>query len=353
MSNDTAGPAPHLGSKDIERFLEVGARAFLDSDPMAKDAKRQEAMIVGWRREAYILFEMPLGNDASRPLRQNRLCVIRYMSNGRACAFEANVLDWRVDKSYPVFRVSWPHEIRYMNLRRHPRIATDLLCEASINNRTNVWGNLLDISLGGCRFYVPVAVRRDARIAVSFTLPNGVELGGVAAEVRHTYLSREGMGVGAQCDFSRLADGHRRALEFFIQTTVERQGAQGVTAPRVLFLDRNREQVAAIEPFLKRRRVDVLVASELIEGIGWLQVSGPAAMFINAEQGEMSALDVCRLIKNTATFKNMPVVIYGGNDPLLKQLATSAGAMGYFPNLSDDEALLHEVIDEATKAALV
>lgn len=342
-----------LGSKDITRFLRVGTRAFLDSDPSATESKRQESMLVGWRKDAYILFEMPLAGEQSRPLRQNRLCVNRFMLDGRACAFESHILDWRVDKSYPIYRVSWPQEVRYVNLRRHERIKTDLLCEVNLNNRTSVWGNLLDISMGGCRFYVPVAVRRDVKLTVSMTLPNGVEMSNLRAEVCHTYQEREGMGVGVQCDYSRLDDSVRRALEFFVRTTVERQGSQAQAMPRVLFIDSNPAKVASIEPFFRQRSMEVLVATELVEGIGWLQMAGPAAMFISAEQGEMSALDLCRLVKNTITFKKLPVVIYGGDDPLLKQRATSAGAMGYFPNLGDDEQLLRDVIDEATKSALV
>ncbi|HOT49765.1 MAG TPA: flagellar brake domain-containing protein, partial [Candidatus Hydrogenedentes bacterium] len=112
--------------QDFEPYLQVGCPVAFHSDPFVKDAPRYSSVIRGWRRLSYVLVDRPRIGPHFAAIRENQPCVIRFVRDGKACAFDSLVLDWDTRMHNAYCRVEWPREFKVVVFRRFERVKVEL-----------------------------------------------------------------------------------------------------------------------------------------------------------------------------------------------------------------------------------
>ncbi|MCC6699173.1 MAG: hypothetical protein IT365_26345, partial [Candidatus Hydrogenedentes bacterium] len=86
-----------------------------------------------------------------------------------------------------------------------------------------------------------------------------------------------------------------------------------------------------------------------VDGFFWLRLSRPAVLLAGANQDAISGADVCRIVRATRQFKNLPVIVYGG-DAAAERNVRDAGADMYFASTREAKPII-AAVKEAIEAA--
>ena len=317
---------------DIERFLEVGSILILHTDPNRKDGPRYKTILRGWRKGAHMLMDRPkteMGMFVA--LQEGQTCVFRFLYQGLACAFDAMILDWDTRRSNPYLRVQYPQEIQYLQFRKFERVQVQ--CEASVTyaNGTRATAEVRDVSIGGCGIFVTGAPPEDVkRLVLSFTLPDGVQVDAVRSVMRSVRDVSGGHVLGLEFEASqeRVQDD----ISFYVSTTLSREKAGGMPTSPVLIVDGDTDQTARLRRNLERQNIDVFAAATSIDGICRLRTVNPRVLLVSGGMADFPAADLCRLIIDSGEFKQLHVIVYGGDPEGLQDAARTRGIHRYFPS---------------------
>lgn len=104
-----------------------------------------------------------------------------------------------------------PYQPGAVERRQHPRYRCQLSAEIHIQNGPSFWGNLADLSVGGC--YVEMPLPLEMRTNLKMALWLGQDRVWVEGEVAHT---TPGFGVGVR--FMELADADRERIRIFLDS---------------------------------------------------------------------------------------------------------------------------------------
>lgn len=317
--------------KDIERFLEVGSILILHTDPNRKDGPRHKTVLRGWRRGGHLLLDRPktdMGMFVA--LQEGQTCVFRFLYQGLACAFDAMILDWDTRRSNPYLRVQYPQEIQYLQFRKFERVQVQ--CEAAVTYPagTRATAEVRDVSIGGCGLFVAAAPPEDMkRVVLSFTLPDGVQVEAVRAVVRSARPIQGGylLGLEFESDQERVQDD----ISFFVSTTLSREKAGGMPVSPVLILDNDANETARLRRNLERQNIDVFAAATSIDGICRLRTVNPRVLLVSGAMTDFPAADLCRLVIDSGEFKQLHVLVYGGDPRVFEDGVKARGVHRYFP----------------------
>ncbi len=104
-----------------------------------------------------------------------------------------------------------PYQPGTVERRKTPRYRCQLSLEVHIQNGANFWGNLSDLSLGGC--YVEMAIPLEAATRVKVGMWLGQDRVWAEGEVAHT---TRGFGIGIR--FTRIADSDRERIRIYLDS---------------------------------------------------------------------------------------------------------------------------------------
>lgn len=314
---------------DVEGYLSVGCPVVVDSDPTRDSGPRYNSTVRGWVGPAYILIDRPMVQGRLAALRENQPCVIRFVREGRACAFAAVVLDWDNRPHHSYCRISWPESLKAVSFRKFERVPVDVPCELTIDDETAA-GQLVDISIGGCKVCIEADLSVDAEPLLSATLPSGHAIDHVRCIVRNTREAPGGKSyVG--CEFVPGQVTVESDVALFIATSLGRGQQDASDTPSVLIIDQNPKRALLLRHLFESRGSRVILVTGTIDGVCSLRFSNTQAVMVNQTQDDLAGVQTVQLIKRTRGLESLPVFLYGGEAEDLAAEAEQAGATQYFP----------------------
>ena len=320
--------------KRIERFLSVGTSAFLHLGINWQRGPRLTTVFRGWHRPHHILMDRPQ-NIAGQPalLQEGQDCTVRFVHEGSACAIVSQVIDCDRRKKNPYLRICWPGKVEFVSFRTHERIRLQLdavvLRADGVETATD---QILDLSLGGCRILSPKGADSESKVTISTALPDGTILEGIEAAVREVQETGKGWALG--CQFEPNQQHVEIDVAFFVTSTLLRQrisDPDAVNGARVLILDDREELRCALRKELEGVGFEVILATNVVDGIYRMHMAPPEAVFVCQSLAQMPGLELCRLVSSIEDFDTPPIYLYGGDGQDLQQAAAEAGVASYFP----------------------
>lgn len=300
-------------SVDVEACINVGQELVFDTDINNRKSSRIESTIIGWERDRYILLRLNLGLQNSRTFNTNTKAALRFLLDGKVFALPVFALDQRTSKPNALVHVSWPDKVPYKQVRRDERLTVMIQGTAKLSEGMTVPAEIINISIGGCRVYLPVTLDKDDTFLCSFELPNGGHIDDAECIVRHVRQRAEGTVVG--CSYDNIDEGSRRASNFYFATTIERERGMARTEPRILIIEEPDEDVEAAVQQLREEGLDVVKAHSLVKAFTWIGIALPDVLFISAKRSGISVVEICRAVRESGSCKNLPILVYGVNDP--------------------------------------
>lgn len=321
--------------KNVEAYLAVGVTAVFDLDPNRKDGPRCKTVVRGWRKPGHIMVDRPksasgLGFAA---LQEGQPCVVRYLHEGQACAFDSMILEWDTRHYNPCLRIAWPKRIEHVAFRKYERIKLQISCIIEWPNGVKSEGGLRDLSMGGCGVVCDCPPPHEGTVALSFVLPDGTSITGLRTTVR----SERELGPNAWfmgCEYQPGQESDENNLAFFVTSTLERcrSGTDCESrSQRVLIVDSNPDMSQRIRRNLETRGFEVVLADNTVDAMYRLRMTPPAAVLLSQTLSDLAGLEVCRVIKTHKDMNTLPVYVYGGEPNNLEVLVREAGGTGYFP----------------------
>jgi len=314
--------------RDIEAYLHVGTTVAFHSNPFRKDAPRYKTVARGWHKPVYIILDRPKMEGRFVVMHENQPCVIRFLSEGYACAFDTIVLDWDTRKHNAYFRIAWPQTLKTVAFRKHERMKAQLPCKLSVRG-AECDGFVSDLSIGGCCVKAgPVAFPGD-EIELTFKLPDGSLLERVRAAVRNARPAGDDMLVG--CQFIEDQGNVQSDIAFYVNARLDREKQPRSDVQRILIIDQDPKTSRVLRKCFEERGYEVFAAPGVIDGLFRLRMAPPDALLVNQELADLAGIEVARIVRRTSGFESLPLFIYGGRTPGLESEARDVGATNYFP----------------------
>lgn len=333
----------------LDKVLYVGQRVFFYPDPRRKGARSIDAVIRGWQRDNYILLELLGGRDTQAIFRQGTACSTRFLKEGLACALDTTVLDSQVLSNRPTVRIAWTERVRVASLRRAERIEVRLAC-AIEGGGDAIAGEVRDMSTGGIGVAVTATIQPGARLELSFRLPDGVEVNGLPVIVRNLRKDPDGPAL-IGCSFADEYDRDAQAVGFYVSTALMRQRGTYDDSTVALVFDDDTLTTA----ILQKRLLDAGYACEvhdtLLDGVFRARLRAPTVILIRYHWGDLTALEVCRLLRQGYALRSSAIFVYGeGTSEHLLELRR-AGATGMLASHERPVEVLEYLAGKAPEAA--
>lgn len=343
-------------SKNIEAFLQVDAPAIIDLEPKRKSGPRYRSAIRGWRCGAYVLLDVTRTPELlSRRIERGRLVAVRFVAEGKACAFASTLRDWQGGLLFPQMWLSWPDGVEYVQVRQHERVPISMPCTAWMPGDSEVEGVVRDVSRGGCSVELPEnsEVERDTELEVSFDLPDGARVESARSFVRS--ICREPGAIIVGCCFGESIDNNTAVdIEFFVTSTLERLRAAPPSLSRILVLTLKHRSDESSVVALDNLGFELEVVQEPVDAFFQLRLNRPAA-FVVAAEGVLPGGEVCRLVRENRSLKNLPILVFREGAPpdeREEEMVMQAGATRYVSEAKPGSKLaeaLEEVLAACTK----
>lgn len=333
--------------QEFENFLQVGCPVAFHSDPFVKDAPRYTTVVRGWRKPSYILIDRPKFGGRFAAIRENQPCVIRFVRDGRACAFDSLVLDWDTRTHNAYCRIEWPRDFKVVVFRRFERIKLDLPCTLAIGS-TQESGEIIDLSIGGCRIVTKAFVAADTNLSLSFVLPDGCPIENVQCEVRNVQATGDVSYVG--CEFIAGQICVESNVAFYITTMLERMGVRSADAENILIIDTSPGAALDFRRVLHGRGYEAFIATEIVDGLARLRLAPPGLLLVNASLGDLSGLLLTRLVRMTNGLESLPIFIYNVTEPGTEEKAKAAGATGCFSAAAPTLQVVNAIVNHLMSA---
>ena len=317
-------------AKEIEQYLSVGAAVLFHTDPNRKDSPRFKTFFRGWRKGSHLMLDRPKApNGAFVALQEGQPCGIRFLREGEACAFDAQVIDWDTRRFNPYVRISWPREVDHVCFRKFERVKISVPCIVRLEGNQHR-GDIRDMSIGGCAIVTRDEFEREAVLSLDFELPDGTKMSGVEAVVRGVRECPEGHFLG--CQFVEDQPAVESDLAFFVTMVLgrEQNDAAQTGGRRILVADDNPKMSSRMKRSFEREGFEVVLAGNLVDAMYRLRMAQPRVVAVSEAFADLPGVALCRVLKNNRDFHDMPVYVFGGSDGALPSQAEEAGATGYY-----------------------
>jgi c-di-GMP-binding flagellar brake protein YcgR len=171
----------------------VDPSLFLPGTPVMFEAprlidSRSQTFFRGCKEDEYIILDYPLSeNGVSLALKDGMRCIVRFLFQGKAFAFEADIQK-AVRYPYPFIFVTYPDELVNINLRNSERHSVRLPVfyhhKAIEKVSSALTGTILDLSEKGCLLETDQPQNPDTLLFLALTLPNQKTIRNLATKVR-------------------------------------------------------------------------------------------------------------------------------------------------------------------------
>ncbi len=320
-------------AEGLGQFLRVGTPAILHPDPDKADSVRLRATIRGWQPGLYIILDLP--KDEAYAFKSGRRAALRFVAEGEACGCTVKVADRGAGSYFTYVRVTWPREFTSVSVRKHERVQLNVPCQVQPVGSEPFEAEICDLSTGGCRILSPQALTTGRDIELSFTLPDGSEMAGLSAIVRGVSTKRTNSYLG--CKFVEDQDAIINEIDFYVTSTLESLRSGDGDELRVIVLEHGMKLANAIRPLLKESGIDTVAVTQVVDAFSLLRMGHSAALLVNQEQPELDGLTVCRCVKKTPRFEELPVFLCGTGGGDLDAQAQDAGVTACFPSIAAEE----------------
>ncbi len=328
-----------MGKKnDLTSYLQVGLALMVTVD--SKLHKGHSLTIVrGWTPNQYLLCEF--GDPKNIPnIGKEDVCTAHLISEGTVCAFESTVLDLGTKEFFSFIRLSWPKDFKIKKVRKQERSNIDVPCQVTImETDETITAHMGDISTGGCMIRLKQSLPKGSEISISFTLPNGLHLENVTAEVRNVrHVTGNQYQVG--CQFKSLDGDSQIALEIAIAYLLFWERKSGPSCQWVLSIGPNCERMSTLQKqLLETYNTELLCSYHPVSGIAIMgRRKGLAAMLLAEKLPGCTGEEISRIVRHTPQFETLPIYILTDNPP-----APESGATGHFPETSSPEVILEKL----------
>lgn len=333
-AEETAGYAGDRVAGDaLEQALHVGLSAFLDMNPKTNSAQRYKTVVRGWEKGKYLMLDKP---NIVGVFRSKNPSALRFMQEGIVWGFYSRINQYLSDRSDRLLWVSWPDEVSRVRLRQHDRIRISAPCEIYLENCGPMRGVIQDLSGGGCCLRTNLSMIVSTRCEVSFTLPDGMQIERMPVMVRRVHPAGSAE-FEYGCLFLDSAESERNGIGLFVVRMLSSGRHPEENLGRILLFSPSAEDGEAIQALTHRSEYRVAIATRLVDFFHHVAAFAPRAVILSAAQQELSAHEICRILKGTPGLETLPVIIYGGEPAESRQHAAAAGASLYlkgFPNLN-------------------
>ena len=312
---------------DLEPFVSVGCPVVFHSDPFSKEAPRYLTIIRGWRKPSYLLIDRPKITGRYAAIRGNQPCVVRFVREGKACAFDSLVLDWDTRQHNAYCRIEWPRSVKVVAFRKFERVKVQLPCRLKVGAATYA-AEIHDLSIGGCRLQTTKPIEAGAKAKLHFTLPDGSLIDPVECVIRNAQDVRGETYLG--CEFPEGQVCVESHIAFFITTTLERAGVHTSRGNEILVIDEDPVHVAELRRIFQDRGYTALVSAGMMDGLVRLRAAPPDAVLMSQSQKELSGLLAARLISMTPGLESLPIFLHDAREDSLADQARQMGVKGCF-----------------------
>ncbi len=296
----------------IESLLEVSLPVIFQPDPLRKDSRQYQSVLRGWQRGEYLMFDRPKVDGRSLlMLRESQDCRIRYMLEGKACAFVSRVMDFDSRRHNPYMRIRWPTQVDFTYFRRGERIKVHFPCSIHSAGKSLANGMLIDLSQGGCGFETTTPFEKGQEVQVNCELPNGVQLEGLPLVI--CAVRPLGRAFIHGCAFGDGTHTGKEEIGFFVVSRLAAEHGSPATehARRVLVLDHASERSSVIARQVGRKGLETTLSASIVEACYRLKSVPHAAVAVAADQADLPGVEFLRLLQTTGDFDALPAVLYG------------------------------------------
>lgn len=323
---------------DIESFLAIDEPVLLHLAVNRRTGQRYRSMVRGWIRSKYIMLDRPRLDNHFLHLERGEPCVVRFLTQGNACGFESEILDWDSRQHISYCLVAWPETLELVAFRKHQRIDLFVACRLLYEGK-EYDAEVRDLSINGCRVSAPVSVRNNEMVELSFTLPDGVPIMGLRALVRNAHELDTGTFFGSE--FMEGQEHVQSDLAFYVAATLDRSSLDHKAAPRVLIVEQEQERIAPFRDAFMAKGWHVFVTPSSVEALLRLRMIPPTAVLVNQEQSNVAGVQFMELLKAARWVEAIPVYMYGPAG-----LPAPGGAKGYFPSEMSSQEMCDAVTAE-------
>ncbi len=296
--------------REVETYLHVGAGVAFQPNASQAWQPRYRTFIRGWERSVHIILDRPKHENRFVPLCERMSCIIRFLQEDVACAFQSTVLDSTGWQDGNWFSIAWPETIHVVSFRKYKRTAVNIECALSRDGAALGQGEICDISKGGCAIRTTLPLVFGATIGVSFALPDGVPIQDAQAVVRNVRPLEDGSRL-IGCEFAPGQEHFQNDIAVFESAALQRKQEQSPCQKRLLLLDDDIAVITAFQRDFKERGYDVVTASNLVDGFFRLCLLRPAAALVSARYASMPASDIVRLIRTHEPLTSVPLFVHG------------------------------------------
>ena len=331
----------------IAAMFDVGMPAICYPESSPSD-HFHKAFLRGWHPGGYLIMEVLYSDERKLSVTPGETSQFKFRRDGDTWTFQASIIDsWTVLGDHHV-RYSWPEHVEQVRVRKHDRVDAILPCNVIGEEGTWVKGQIRDLGAGGCRLIVKTPPEAGSNLHLSFTLPDGTTIEDVQTVVRS--IAPLGQGAALGCQFADGTTDAARQVELFVATHIEQTRAAARNTRRVLVIERNSKIASHLRRSLENRGFDVAIAGGLVDGFSVLKSLTPTAVMVNIEQSQLPGTEVCRIVRNTPEYRNLPVFIYGRDDEEHERRAMDAGASGYLPYILSANKIVDGAFGESEDA---
>lgn len=272
----------------------------------------------------HILVDMPVEGPAYANVHKDQACIIRFLAEGRACGFSSQILDWDKQGAIRYCRIAWPHQAQCIAFRKHERIELSVPC--TLHKAKDAWpGEIVDLSIGGCRVLSSGLVEPDTELTLDFTLPDGLPMLQVKVVVRKVRFSHGKTVLG--CEFGPDQECLQSDMAFFILSRLPRNDEVREARQRILIIGDRPDDMRLLRAGFEQKGWEVFTTDSTMEGLMRLRMVAPSALLVALGMKDLGSRDLVSLIRATRGFETLPVFLFGGEasegEPLLSGLSVS------------------------------
>lgn len=318
--------------KDFEQCLSVGQTFIYCPESGRIGQRRYRAVLRGWYSGYYLSLDRPKANDRFVALRDSEACIMRFLYEGQACGFDSMVLGWDGEKAMPQFRVAWPREFQMVSIRKHERVKVHVPGTLTVKGGNTYPVEILDISEGGCGICttMPTGLEAQDDVRIAFTLPDGSLIDGIIGTICTSRPTKQGMIAG--CQFRQDQESLISDIRFFILAVLGRMMNKPGHARRVVVIEQLPDNPQSLSNTLEREGYEVVPATGVMEAFYRLRMAQPTAMILHYEQQELPWDQICRVVRGTRGFEELPIFLFAPPDPSVQSRVIEAGVTAYFDN---------------------
>ncbi|HPJ98021.1 MAG TPA: PilZ domain-containing protein [Candidatus Hydrogenedentes bacterium] len=321
----------NLDRSYTEAVFSVGSPAVVHTNPGECDEKRYPTRVRGWHAGNYVLLDRPMTEDAAELSAKSQRCLLRFVSEGRACGFPCTIFK-NSDAAIPYLRVSWPRKLECVDIRKHQRAQIRVPCKIARVDQPDLAGETTDLSQGGCGIWTDTRLALNTAVQLSFGLPDGSTISGARATVRNVRTIDNGFLLGCMFDEDEPACA---VCDFFVTTTIERtRGCKN--QKRALLLEGENDRAEVVRAKLQGKGYHVIRVSCLVDAFFSLRMAFPSCLWVGAEQAEIPVAEICRILRETNGLASLPIYVVGTvSDAIAEDLKRLDVACASSPDVMD------------------